>query len=73
MPGLFAFNNRFVFNRLDLGIYGPGLHLSYAPPENCSSLPEMCKWNAFTIDSPKLVCDDGQLTRENIFHIDGAN
>jgi hypothetical protein len=31
-------------------------------------VPEMCKWNAFTIDRKRGVCKDGASHRENIFH-----
>jgi signal transduction histidine kinase len=27
----------------------------------------MCKWNAFAIDSPKVLCEHGKSARENIF------
>jgi signal transduction histidine kinase len=27
----------------------------------------MCKWNAFAIDSPKLLCEHGKSARENFF------
>jgi hypothetical protein len=66
-------NNRFVLSRLYRGFWELGLYLCGVPDGNSRSLPEMCKWNAFAIDTLKLVCEHGQLIRENIFHIDGAN
>src|SRR5216683_3756993 len=35
---------------------------------NPTSFPELCKWNAFTIDSATPLCEDGRHTgRENVF------
>ena len=50
-----------------------GVQLYNAPMENSRSLPEMCKWNAFTIDSQIHVCQHWQLIRENIFHLADLN
>src|SRR6266481_2515211 len=32
----------------------------------CTSFPQMCKWNAFTIDSDASLCNDA--ARENFYH-----
>ena len=48
------------------------LSLGTAPAVNASFFPEMCKWNAFTIDTQKHVCEHEPLNRENIFHIASA-
>ena len=32
-----------------------------------SSLPEMCKWNGFAIDSRTRLCEHAPAPRENIF------
>src|SRR5580765_3746165 len=33
-----------------------------------TEFPELCKWNAFTIDSPITRCEDCATSKENICH-----
>src|SRR5438046_10400595 len=37
-----------------------------AMPEKSTSFPQLCKWNAFTIDSWEPLCNDAR--RENFYH-----
>ena len=38
-------------------------------PRISTSLPQMCKWNAFAIDTWGPLCKDEMLTRENFCHL----
>src|SRR6267378_6860036 len=37
--------------------------------EISSSVPQLCKWNAFAIDTWGALCKDEKLTRENFCHL----
>ena len=67
------FGNSIVFSRLVRANGDLDVALSNPPTGNSTSLPEMSKWNAFTIDTEMLVCEHGHLTRENVFHSAGIN